>query len=220
MLLLTGTVPGLARSGGCLCRARHMPMVAGWVAVTGRCEAAAALTVRTVPVPDPGDLLARLPGSGALAWVRRGDGLVAWGEAARITLPAGEDRFTVGEQKVRGLFGATDTEDRVGVPGCGPVAFGSFTFDAACGGSVLVVPQAVTGRRAGTSWDTTITAAGRRSRSGSRSASCTDANQGALAWLRSRGPRWGSLTERLAHPEFEAAREDQGATTDEDQQPP
>ena len=66
----------------------------------------------------------------------------------------------MGEQKVRGLFGATDTEDRVGVPGCGPVAFGSFTFDAACRGSVLVVSQAVTGRRAGTSWHTTITAAG------------------------------------------------------------
>src|SRR5262249_26161159 len=51
------------------------------------------LVVRTVPVPDPGDLIARLPEPGALTWVRRGDGLVGWGTAAKIILPAGEDRF-------------------------------------------------------------------------------------------------------------------------------
>jgi menaquinone-specific isochorismate synthase len=117
--------------------------------------------VRTVRVPDPGDLLAKLPESGALAWVRRGDGLVAWGEAVRISLPAGVDRFTVGEKRLRELFETADTDDRVGLPGCGPVAFGSFTFDAGCDGSVLVVPRALVGRRAGTSWFTTIAANGR-----------------------------------------------------------
>ncbi len=34
---------------------------------------------QTVPVTDPGDLLALLRDPGALAWVRRGDGLVGWG---------------------------------------------------------------------------------------------------------------------------------------------
>jgi len=56
------------------------------------------LVVRTVPVPDPGDMIARLPHPDSLAWVRRGDGLVAWGTAAKIILPAGEDRFVAGEK--------------------------------------------------------------------------------------------------------------------------
>jgi menaquinone-specific isochorismate synthase len=91
------------------------------------------LAVRTVPVDDPGDLVARLPDPGALAWVRHGDGLVGWGEAARLTLPAGEDRFTAGEKWLGELFDEADVADEVAVPGSGLVAFGSFTFDPASG---------------------------------------------------------------------------------------
>jgi menaquinone-specific isochorismate synthase len=40
--------------------------------------------VRTVAVDDPGPLLDLLPADGALAWVREGEGLVGWGEAARL----------------------------------------------------------------------------------------------------------------------------------------
>ena len=43
-----------------------------------------------------------------------------------------------------------------GMPGSGPVAFGSFTFDENAAGSVLVVPQAVLARRDGRAWLTTI----------------------------------------------------------------
>jgi menaquinone-specific isochorismate synthase len=114
------------------------------------------LAVRTIEVDDPGDLAARLPQPTALAWLRHGDGLVGWGEAARITLPAGSDRFTAGEKWLRVLFDGADTDDEVAVPGSGPVAFGSFTFDPACDGSVLVVPSVVLGRRDGRSWLTTI----------------------------------------------------------------
>ena len=46
--------------------------------------------------------------------------------------------------------------DEVNVPGSGPVAFGSFTFDPVCDGSVLVVPAALMGRRDGRAWLTTI----------------------------------------------------------------
>ncbi len=116
------------------------------------------LVVRTVPVPDPGDLLTRLPGPDALAWVRRGDGLVGWGTAARITLPAGQDRFVAGEKWLSELFDAARVEDEVALPGSGAVAFGSFTFDPVSDGSVLVVPRTVLGRRNGTAWLTTITA--------------------------------------------------------------
>ena len=105
---------------------------------------------------DWGDLLARLPHSGSVAWVRRGDGLVGWGEAARISIPAGEDRFTAGEKWLAEFFEDADVTDEVGLPGCGPVAFGSFTFDPTSDGSVLVVPSVVIGRGAGRSWLTTI----------------------------------------------------------------
>jgi menaquinone-specific isochorismate synthase len=119
------------------------------------------LDVRTVPVADPGDLIARLPGPGALAWVRRGDGLVGWGTAAKITLPAGQDRFVTGEKWLREVFDGARVADEVAAPGTGPVAFGSFTFDPASDGSVLVVPATVLGRSDGRAWLTTIEPAGR-----------------------------------------------------------
>jgi menaquinone-specific isochorismate synthase len=117
------------------------------------------LAVETAEVADPGDLLARLPGPAALAWVRRGDGLVGWGEAARLTLPAGTDRFTAGEKWLRELFDDARVTDEVGVPGSGPVAFGSFTFDPASDGSVLIVPRVLRARRHGRSGLTTVSGA-------------------------------------------------------------
>jgi len=114
------------------------------------------LVVRTVPAEDPGDLVACLPFRQPVAWVRRGDGLVGWGEAARISIPAGEDRFTAGEKWLAELFDGAEVTDEVGLPGCGPVAFGSFTFDPTSDGSVLVVPATTIGRSSGRSWVTTI----------------------------------------------------------------
>jgi menaquinone-specific isochorismate synthase len=118
------------------------------------------LTVRTVTLADPGDLLAGLPSSSVSAWIHEGDGLVGLGEAARLTIPAGEDRFATGEKWLAELFDAARVYDAVKVPGTGPVAFGSFTFDPASDGSVLIVPAVVTGRRAGVAWRTTISANG------------------------------------------------------------
>ncbi|HXB46203.1 MAG TPA: isochorismate synthase [Streptosporangiaceae bacterium] len=118
------------------------------------------LTVKTVSITDPGDLLSRLPDPAASAWIHQGDGLVGWGEAARLTIPAGVDRFATGEKWLAELFDAATVNDEVQVPGTGPVAFGSFTFDPASDGSVLIVPAVVIGRRSGVSWQTTITAGG------------------------------------------------------------
>jgi menaquinone-specific isochorismate synthase len=152
------------------------------------------LVVRTMPAPDPGDLIARLPEADALAWVRRGDGLVGWGTAAKITLPAGQDRFVAGEKWLREVFDAAQVTDEVAVPGTGPVAFGSFTFDPASDGSVLVVPRTVLGRWRGAAWLTTI------SRAGETPATCESAPEQAVAPT---GVRWadGSLTA----PEWERA---------------
>jgi menaquinone-specific isochorismate synthase len=113
--------------------------------------------IRTVPVADPGDLIVQLPGPGSLAWLRQGEGLTGWGEVARVTVPAGQDRFTAADKWLRALLDGALIEDRVGAPGCGPVAFGSFTFDPTSEGSVLILPQVVLGRRGGQAWLTTIT---------------------------------------------------------------
>jgi menaquinone-specific isochorismate synthase len=121
------------------------------------------LVVRSVPVPDPGDLISRLPEPGALAWVRHGAGLTGWGEAARVTLPSGADRFTVGEKWLREVFENADVQNEAGCRGSGLVAFGAFTFDDCSEGSVLVVPRAVLGRDGtGNAWMTTITPRGER----------------------------------------------------------
>ncbi|MGI8331606.1 isochorismate synthase [Actinomadura scrupuli] len=114
------------------------------------------LTVRTVPVAEPVDLLSRLPHPSALAWVRHGDGIVGWGEAARVIVPAGEDRFAWADAWVRELFGTAQIDDPLRLPGSGPVAFGSFGFDPKSGDSVLIVPRYVLGRRDGQAWYTSI----------------------------------------------------------------
>jgi menaquinone-specific isochorismate synthase len=119
------------------------------------------LTVRTVAVPDTGDVLAGLPNPDVVAWVRHGSGLAGWGEAARVTLPSGEDRFTAGEKWLRSLFDAADVDDQVRTRGTGPVAFGTFTFDPSSDGSVLVVPRILRGRDGeGRAWLTTVSTPG------------------------------------------------------------
>ncbi|ACZ86961.1 conserved hypothetical protein [Streptosporangium roseum DSM 43021] len=114
------------------------------------------LVVRTTLVGDPGDLLARLPAAAPYAWIRHGEGMVAWGEAARVAVPPGPRRFEWARDWLSETFGEAHVDDDVGVPGSGPVAFGSFTFDPDAQGSVLVVPRVVLARRDGRAWLTTL----------------------------------------------------------------
>jgi menaquinone-specific isochorismate synthase len=120
------------------------------------------LVVRSVPVADPGeDFLGQIPVPTAVTWVRQGAGLAGWGEVARVTLPAGSDRFTAAEKWLHEITESAYIDDAVRRRGSGLVAFGTFTFDDASDGSVLIVPAAVLGRDGtGNAWLTTITADG------------------------------------------------------------
>ena len=116
----------------------------------------APLVVRTVPLADPGPLLELLPDAPLASWVRRGEGLVGWGSAARLET-SGPERFADAEAWWTELVRHAVVRDEVRAPGSGPVAFGSFTFDPASGaGSVLDVPSVVVGHRAGAWWVTTV----------------------------------------------------------------
>lgn len=122
------------------------------------------LLARTVAVPAAalGELLDLLPEPdphAAMAWVRRGEGIVGWGEAARIDT-SGTERFAEADARWRELAGRMVVRDEVQEPGTGPVAFGSFAFaaDSPAGGS-LVVPEVVVGRRGEHTWVTTISSA-------------------------------------------------------------
>jgi len=115
------------------------------------------LSARTVAIPDPGDLLGHVPQPDVVAWIQHGAGLAGWGEAVRVSLPAGEDRFTAGEKWLRSVFDAADIDDQVRLRGTGPIAFGSFTFDASSDESVLIVPRLVLGRDGrGRAWVTLL----------------------------------------------------------------
>lgn len=118
------------------------------------------LVVRTVALDAPDDLLSLLPEDAPLTWVRRGDGLVGWGEVARFAVD-GPTRFADAERAWQRLVAHAVVRDEVRLPGTGPVAFGSFAFDdESPAGGVLVVPRVVVGRRDGQAWLTVVETAG------------------------------------------------------------
>ncbi len=113
------------------------------------------LVVRTVSVDDPGDLIAALPEPG-ISWVRRGEGMVAWGEIARFE-SSGPNRIEAARVWWENLSRRAVVRDDVEVRGTGPVAFGSFAFaDDSASGGVVIVPRYVLGTREGRSWLTVI----------------------------------------------------------------
>jgi menaquinone-specific isochorismate synthase len=116
---------------------------------------AAARTVSTVRTDDATALLTRLPAEGALSWVRSGEGLVGWGEAARLEV-SGPRALVEAAAWWSDYTAGLDVDDALGVPGTGPVVFASIAFDPATGTSVFVVPEVTVGRRDGVGWVTTV----------------------------------------------------------------
>ena len=117
------------------------------------------LVAWSVEVDDPGDLLSWLPAGRAFGFLRGGDGVVGWGEAARLTttVPRAGDALT---REVESLLAGMTVRDDVAVPGSGPLAIVSLAFDPAASGSIAVVPKVVIGRREGRSWLTLVTPPG------------------------------------------------------------
>ncbi|MBA3744359.1 MAG: isochorismate synthase [Sporichthya sp.] len=116
--------------------------------------------VRTVELPGSdaratAALVDLLPLGSPLAWIRGGEGLVGWGEAARLVV-SGPDRFERAVRWWRAMRLGAVVSDDVRLPGTGPVVFGSFAFADGPTSSVLVLPQVVLGRRGGRTWLTLI----------------------------------------------------------------
>ncbi|WP_448626777.1 isochorismate synthase [Geodermatophilus sp. URMC 64] len=115
---------------------------------------AAAPAFASLRIDDSPALLDLLPAEGALSWVRRGEGLVGWGEAARLEV-SGPGALTEAAEWWSAFTAGALVDDRLGVPGSGPVLFASIAFDPSAGTSVFVVPEVVVGRRGGVGWVTT-----------------------------------------------------------------
>jgi menaquinone-specific isochorismate synthase len=113
------------------------------------------VTTRWLDAPAPIPLL---PGAARSpwAWVRGGDGLLAWGEAVRIPIRPGGGRFDDAVSLIDELARRSDIEDAVGIAGSGLIALGSFTFADDAEGSVLLVPRLLRGRRNGRDFLTEI----------------------------------------------------------------
>ncbi len=114
------------------------------------------MTVRRIvtrPLEGPVPLLDHVP---SVVWMSEDRAMVGFGEAARIEPGRGEGRFEAAAERWEDLVARIEVDDRVGLPGTGAVAFGSFTFDPTSGGSGLVVPQVLVGRQGDRWWITEV----------------------------------------------------------------
>jgi menaquinone-specific isochorismate synthase len=176
-------------------------------ASTSLASAAAAgtrpLVARTVALPaaDVGllDLLpAGADGASPMAWVRRGEGLVGWGEALRIDV-AGASRFADARTAWAAATSGAVVRDDVRLPGTGPVAFASFSFaDDSPAGGVLVVPRVVVGHRGGRWWLTAVSAHGTLPDVGPPEPGPAPVSPGEVAFADGvwPGPQWAAVVRR------------------------
>ncbi|GAB4099468.1 isochorismate synthase [Sinomonas halotolerans] len=108
------------------------------------------------------DLASCLTDPRAQCWIRRGEGHIGFGEAARFTV-TGPERFIEAEAWWKHLVLEAEVEDPLRHPGTGPLAFGSFAFSKTSHHlSRLVVPELVLGIRDGRAWATLLNADGTR----------------------------------------------------------
>jgi menaquinone-specific isochorismate synthase len=119
-----------------------------------------ALVVKTREIDPVEDLLAAADPARPLAWLRRGDGIVAVGEPLReLRARAGApmQRSAALATAWRRLTTDAQIDDPLALPGTGLIAFGALAFDErSAADSVLVIPSEVLGRHGDRFWRTTI----------------------------------------------------------------
>ncbi|MDR0626851.1 MAG: chorismate-binding protein, partial [Bifidobacteriaceae bacterium] len=106
---------------------------------------------RVFPGPAPNGI----DGTEPLVWLRRGEGFIGLGEAARLEA-TGPRRFQVAEDWWRAVVSRGRIVGPAEQPGMGPLAFGAFAFSSTSSApSVLVIPRLVVARYRGRQWITT-----------------------------------------------------------------
>jgi menaquinone-specific isochorismate synthase len=118
------------------------------------------LVSRTDPLDKMPELVAHLPAAGGVAWIREGEGFIGWGEAARVPVGTGPGRFRRAAAAVEELLSTAEVSNAVGGWGTGPLAFGSFAFDADSAASALAIPAVVIGVSGGRAWVTRTSSGG------------------------------------------------------------
>ena len=123
------------------------------------------LIVQTREFDPVDDLLAYADPDHPLAWLRRGDGIVAIASPegaeppASVRVPAGQGplRSAIMADAWRELTANAEIDDPVNLPGTGLVGFGALTFDEdSAADSILIVPSIILGRHRGRGWITRI----------------------------------------------------------------
>lgn len=96
---------------------------------------------KTVALPEVIKLIDHIPAAEPLAWIKEGQGMVGGGVAIDIPVSLGPNRFEFSSERLMALLDAAEVDDPLDIPGSGPLAFGSFTFDHDSAGSRLVIPE-------------------------------------------------------------------------------
>ena len=121
----------------------------------GRIHLATGLRVRSTAYTLAEPLIRYLPDS-PLAIIRHGEGIIGFGEVARLSA-TGPNRIAELARQWAELVGTAEVDDQVQLPGSGLVAFGSFAFSGdSASESVLIVPRTILGVRDGRGWITQI----------------------------------------------------------------
>lgn len=115
---------------------------------------APSIIATTRPIERIDDLIAVLPPVSGVCWLRRGEGMVGWGITAKLQL-RGVERYSRTQRWWTEFCDRLIVDDSVGLPGTGPIAFGSFSFDPA-DASEVVIPEVIVGQREGQAWVTTL----------------------------------------------------------------
>ena len=114
-----------------------------------------AVTAVSEKLDSPTELLAALESpTGTLCFLRGGEGFVGWGVHERFSA-TGADAAEQIQRWFAEVCAGIRVDDRVGLPGSGPIAFVSLGFDDD-DVSVATVPKVVMGRSGGTAFVTRI----------------------------------------------------------------